>query len=60
LGAFLKVAGAAGTGGAAKLTIQSGRVKVNGSVETRRGHKVSAGDRIAVDGEEYRACLSPT
>jgi ribosome-associated protein len=54
------VAGAAGTGGEAKLTIQAGRVKVNGAVETRRRHKVSAGDRIAVDGEEYRACSSPT
>lgn len=59
MGAFLKVAGAATTGGEAKLAIQSGQVKVNGAVETRRGHKVSPGDRIAVEGEEYRACSSP-
>jgi ribosome-associated protein len=54
------VAGAVGTGGEGKFVIQSGQVMVNGEVETRRGHKVSAGDRIAVGGEEYLVCSSPT
>lgn len=49
---FLKLADVAGTGGQAKLLIQSGRVKVNGEVETRRGRKLRAGDRVEVDGEE--------
>ncbi|MBW7885848.1 MAG: RNA-binding S4 domain-containing protein [Caldilineaceae bacterium] len=49
---FLKLADVAGTGGQAKLLILSGRVKVNGVVETRRGRKLRAGDRVEVDGEE--------
>lgn len=60
LGAFLKVAGAAGTGGHAKLLIQEGGVRVNGAIETRRGRKLIEGDRVRVAGAEYRVCSSAT
>lgn len=60
LGAFLKLAGAASTGGHAKLMIQEGDVRVNEAVETRRGRKLVAGDAVSVGGEEYRVCSSAT
>jgi len=50
---FLKLAGAAGTGGQAKLLIQGGEITVNGEVETRRRRKLRPGDRVIVEGEEY-------
>lgn len=53
LDAFLKWAGLAETGGHAKLLIASGKVMVNGEVETRRGRKLRPGDRVAVD-PDYR------
>ena len=43
---FLKWQGWVSTGGEAKQVIQSGQVKVNGSVETRRGLKLKAGDYV--------------
>lgn len=58
LGAFLKLAGVVATGGHAKLMVQSGSVRVNGRVETRRGHKLVAGDVVAVDGREFKLCSS--
>lgn len=48
---FLKLAQVAATGGQAKMIIQSGQVRVNGLVETRRGRKLRPGDRIEVAGE---------
>jgi ribosome-associated protein len=48
---FLKLSGIVQTGGEAKLLIQNGEVKVNGTVEVRRGRKLMAGDRILVLGE---------
>jgi ribosome-associated protein len=59
LGAFLKLAGVAGTGGHAKVIIQSGDVSVNGAVETRRGRTLEAGDVVATGGREFRVCTSP-
>jgi ribosome-associated protein len=59
LGSFLKLAGAAATGGHAKLLIQGGAVTVNGVPETRRGRTLHPGDVVAVGGEEYRVCSSP-
>lgn len=50
---FLKWAGAAQTGGEAKLLIQSGEVAVNGAIETRRGRKLVKGDRVDVMGETF-------
>lgn len=48
LGAFLKWAQVVDSGGAAKQLVQSGRVKVNGVVERRRGRTLVPGDRVAV------------
>jgi len=59
LGAFLKLAGAASTGGHAKLLVQNGEVSVNGEVDTRRGRTLQPGDVVAVGGKEYRVCSSP-
>ena len=50
---FLKLSGIAGTGGQAKLLIQSGEVQVNGAVETRRRRKLAVGDVVEVDGKAY-------
>ena len=50
---FLKLSGIAGTGGQAKLLIQSGEVQVNGEVETRRRRKLAVGDVVEVDGKAY-------
>lgn len=50
---FLKLCGVAGTGGQAKVMIQSGDVKVNGQVELRRRRKLAAGDVVEVDGERF-------
>ncbi len=53
LGSLLKSRGIAETGGQAKLMIQSGEVKLNGQVETRRRKKLVAGDRVEVHGKKY-------
>ncbi|MFZ4641277.1 MAG: RNA-binding S4 domain-containing protein [Nodosilinea sp.] len=45
---FLKQVGIAETGGQAKVMIQNGDVRVNGSVETRRGRKLVRGDQVEV------------
>ena len=42
----VKVAGLAETGGQAKHLVRAGKVRVNGGVESRPGHKLHAGDRI--------------
>lgn len=47
---LLKFAGAAETGGEAKLLIQEGRVSVNGEVCAMRGKKLCPGDRVSLDG----------
>jgi ribosome-associated protein len=59
LGAFLKLAGVAGTGGHAKIIIQSGEVLVNGEVETRRGRTLQPGDVVAAGDREFRVWSSP-
>lgn len=48
---FLKLAQVTATGGQAKVLIQSGQVRVNGLVETRRGRKLRPGDRVEIGGE---------
>ncbi len=53
LDALLKFAGAAGTGGEAKLAIQNDEVKVNGEPCTLRGRKLRPGDRAELDGRSY-------
>ena len=54
LDAFLKYAGAAGTGGEAKLFIEDGQVSVNGEVCTQRGKKLHPGDEVMCPAGEYR------
>lgn len=48
---FLKISHISGSGGVAKLMIQSGDVKVNGVVETRRRRKLNVGDVVEVGGQ---------
>ncbi|MDD5759287.1 MAG: RNA-binding S4 domain-containing protein [Desulfobulbaceae bacterium] len=50
LGQFLKLAAVVSTGGEAKARIQSGEVKVNGTVELRRGAQLHVGDRVEIAG----------
>ena len=56
LEAFLKYAGAVGTGGEAKVLINDGQVSVNGEVCTMRGKKLHPGDRVACPEGEYQVC----
>lgn len=51
---FLKHQGIVGTGGEAKMRIQSGEVQVNGEVETRRRKQLLVGDVIEVLGQTLR------
>ncbi|OLP15774.1 RNA-binding protein [Leptolyngbya sp. 'hensonii'] len=55
---FLKLVGAVQTGGEAKLIIQTGEVRVNGEIETRRGRKLVTGDRILARGQAFFVDLS--
>jgi ribosome-associated protein len=57
LDGFLKIVGATSTGGQAKILIQSGQVKVNGEIETRRRRKLVDGDRVSVNGTMFRVYL---
>jgi ribosome-associated protein len=50
---FLKVVGLVGTGGQAKVLIQSGEIRVNGTIETRRGRKLRNGDVVEAFGEGF-------
>lgn len=50
---FLKLSAVSDTGGQAKLLIQSGEVKVNGEVETRRRKKLQAGDVVEYEGKKF-------
>ena len=52
-GQLLKLAGAVDQGSDAKLRVQTGEVKVNGIIETRRGKKLNFGDQIEIDGNIY-------
>ncbi|MBE3599647.1 MAG: RNA-binding S4 domain-containing protein [Limnochordaceae bacterium] len=47
---FLKLSGAARTGGEAKVLIGAGRVRVNGRPELRRSRKLRPGDEVEVAG----------
>ncbi len=54
LDALLKAAGLAGSGGAAKVMIAEGQVRVNGEPETRRGRKLRAGDLVVLGDAQLR------
>ncbi len=51
LAQLLKFAGLFESGGQAKQAVVDGEVKVNGAVESRKGRKLVAGDKVTV-GEE--------
>ena len=57
---LLKASGLAPSGGEAKTLVQAGRVRVNGAVETRRGHDVRPGDLVEVDGKAVRVAKPTT
>ena len=48
---FLKRHGLVGTGGEAKIRIQSGEIIVNGEIETRRRKQLAVGDIVEANGE---------
>ena len=56
LGQALKLAGLAGSGVEAKIAINDGQVKVNGSTELQRGKKIFEGDVIEYNGEQVLVC----
>ncbi len=51
---FLKVHGITDTGGRAKVAIQNGEIKVNGTPETKRRRKLVAGDIVEFEGAKHR------
>jgi ribosome-associated protein len=51
---FLKLTSMSQSGGQAKVMIQSGEVKVNVEVETRRRRKLIADDVVEVGGGKWR------
>ncbi|MCR5684781.1 MAG: RNA-binding S4 domain-containing protein [Lachnospiraceae bacterium] len=53
LGQALKLAGVVSTGVEAKYEIESGKVKVNGETDTRRGRKCRNKDIISYRNEEF-------
>jgi len=55
----LKFFGVATTGGHAKHLIQRGDVRVNGVVETRRKHRLVAGDSVMVGAEAFVVEFEP-
>ena len=57
---FLKLSAESGTGGQAKLMIQSGEVKVNGEIETRRRRKLAVGDVVEVGGKKFSVPEDPS
>jgi ribosome-associated protein len=48
---FLKFGGLTDSGGAAKRAISDGKVLLNDVVETRKGKKLTAGDRVTFAGQ---------
>lgn len=53
LGQFLKLIGVADSGAHAKILLEDGLVKVNNTVEIRRGKKVYNGDIIEIENKTY-------
>lgn len=51
---FLKLVGIASTGGQAKLMINGGGVKVNGTVVTQGGRKLVSGNQVTVEGQTFK------
>lgn len=54
---ILKFEGLLSSGGEAKAAIDSGLVKVNGEVETRKRRQINAGDIIEIGGNKLQMRL---
>lgn len=54
LGQFLKLANLIESGSEAKEVVASGRVRVNGEVDTRRGRQLVRGDVVELGGQAAR------
>jgi ribosome-associated protein len=54
LGQLLKLGGVVDSGAGGKEMLATGAVRVNGSVETRRGRQLHDGDVVEVAGWELR------
>ena len=52
LARFLKLQGLVGSGGEAKVLIQRGDVRVNGTIETRRSRQLHPGDLVELAGRQ--------
>lgn len=59
LDALLKASGLADSGGAAKVLIADGGVRVDGQVETRRGRKLRGGEVVQVGSDRVKVWLPP-
>ena len=53
LGQFLKLANAVQDGFEATIRIKNSEVKVNGTIETKRGRKLQASDKISFRGKTW-------
>ena len=53
LDSFLKAVCVVASGGEAKLRIADGQVRVNGTVEFRRGRKLYPGDGVKLADQEF-------
>lgn len=51
LDSLLKLSGVAPTGGAAKMFVLDGEVKVNGETALQRGKKIRKGDKVEIFNE---------
>ncbi len=51
LGQLLKLVSLVESGGAARALLESGEVRVNGEVETRRGRQLAVGDVVDAAGD---------
>ena len=51
LGQLLKLVNLVESGGAARALLESGDVRVNGEIETRRGRQLAVGDVVDCAGE---------
>ena len=51
LGQLLKLVNLVESGGAARALLESGDVRVNGEIETRRGRRLAVGDVVDGAGE---------
>ena len=54
LGQFLKLADQVEVGSDVKLLLDTGTVRVNGEIETRRGRQLTHGDEVSVGGQLLR------